>query len=123
MEPEGFTIYRLYFIGDFLFAISHLIVQLRLLKFVTRNFQKFTWIKFLVWIPIVKFIFDLVENTIIIAVLNSYPSEMPSLVKIAQMSTYIKLKADILWYLIVIASIIINIIVRVRVSYSIKKQQ
>ncbi len=117
MKPEGFKVYNLYFIGDFLFIIGMGILQIRISAFVFINFHKNILVKFGIWLAIAKGIFDTVENTMILVVLNSYPSQMPMIVDIAKTATFLKLKVIILWYIIISVGIMIRIITWLRKLY------
>lgn len=109
MEPEGFTVYRLYFILDFLFIIGFGIFQLRVLSFVLRNFRDNVLVKFILWIPVARGIFDAIENILILVLLAAYPIEMPTLVRVASIATFLKLKCITIWSVCIMLGIIANI--------------
>lgn len=109
MEPVGFKVYRLYFILDFLFIIGFGIFQIRVLSFVLRNFRHNVLVRSILWIPVARGIFDAIENIIILVLLAAYPLEMPTLVKVASIATFLKLKCITLWSVCIMLGIIANI--------------
>lgn len=114
MMPEGFRIYELYFIMDFLFVIGYGIVQIRLLNFFYRDYRHNIAVRFAYWIPAARAVFDTAENSIILLLLISYPAELRGLVAVSSAATFLKLKAIILWSLFIAAGILVKITVRVK---------
>ncbi len=114
MNPEGFTIYQKYFIGDYLFIIAFGILQIML------SLYAYSWIKsksilgLVISVPIIRGICDLVENSLLLYILQSYPQKHINIISLSDKFTYIKLKLIPIWLLIFLTGIIIKYIKRNR---------
>lgn len=98
MEPKGFTVYRQYFVCDYLFILTFGALQFYLL------YIAFAWVKskkikgILYVIPVARGLFDFVENTLLLLVLQRFPGEISSLVKVSSIATQGKLWCIRIWY-------------------------
>lgn len=97
MKPKGFTVYRQYFVCDYVFILTFGALQLYLTYIV------FTWVKskkvkgIMYAIPILRGIFDFVENTLLLLVLKHFPGAINSLVKVSNLATQGKLWCIRIW--------------------------
>ena len=108
MEPQGFTIYERYFIGDFLFVIGFGGVHI-LLSLAAYGWAKSRWIKGVaIGVPIARGIFDVVENVLLLIVLLRYPTQYPEMVKIASMATNMKLAMIKIWIVLFLVGLAIK---------------
>ena len=109
MEPQGFTIYERYFIGDFLIVIGLGGVQI-LLSLVAYGWAKGRWIKGVaIGVPIARGIFDVIENVLLLIVLLGYPTQYPDMIKIASMATTMKLDMIKIWIGLILVGLVIKI--------------
>lgn len=105
MELKGFTVYRQYFVCDYLFILTFGALQLYLL------YIAYAWVKskkikgILYVIPVARGGFDLIENTLLLIVLQRFPGEINSLVKVSSLATQGKLWCIRIWYIAFLAGI------------------
>ena len=108
MEPQGFTIYERYFIGDFLIVIGLGGVQI-LLSLVAYGWAKARWIKGVaIGVPIARGIFDVIENVLLLIVLLGYPTQYPDMIKIASRATTMKLVMIKIWIALILVGLVIK---------------
>ena len=108
MQPQGFTIYERYFIGDFLFVIGFGGVQI-LLSLAAYSWTKARWIKGVaIGVPIARGIFDVIENVLLLIVLLGYPTQYPDMIKIASIATTMKLAMIKIWIGLVLVGLVIR---------------
>ena len=106
MEPKGFSVYRQYFVCDYLFILTFGALQLYLL-YIAYAFIKSKKIKGLLYvIPVIRGIFDLVENTLLLIVLQRFPGDINSLVKVASLATQGKLWCIRIWCVVFLAGVV-----------------
>lgn len=112
MEEEGFRIYKLYLLGDFLFAIAFCLLQTLLLLLVW-NFisdkKIYPWFSL---IPILRSLADIVENMLLLITLNNWPTYNDGIITISSYFTKMKLFMIGVWSLIFLIGIIAKIIHR-----------
>lgn len=112
MEPQGFAIYKKYFIGDYLFAFAFGALQIILL------YHAFNWSKLKILlcliplIPVCRGLCDLIENTSLLYSLLTYPIRHESLINFAAIITSIKLVLIYAWYFLVILGYIMKALIR-----------
>ena len=105
MEPKGFTVYRQYFVCDYLFILTFGALQFYLL------YIAFAWVKskkikgILYVIPVARGLFDFVENTLLLLVLQRFPEEISSLVKVSSIATQGKLWCIRIWYVVFLVGV------------------
>lgn len=106
MEPKGIQIYRNYMIGDYLFILAFGIIQMMILWY------SYSWLTnkkvvalFLV-VPLLRGMFDFVENTLLLIILYNYPKTLPNVVRISSMATQAKLLMIKLWGVLTLLGIV-----------------
>ena len=97
MEQKGFAIYRGYFIFDYLFILVFGLVQCYLIYLVYGWCKNHKIVKLLYIVPIARGVFDIVENTLLLIVLQSYPKELSQVILIASSATWLKLLMIKVW--------------------------
>lgn len=111
MEPQGFNIYKNYFIGDGLFIFAFGALQFTLLisayKWMSARVNVVKWL--ILFVPILRGICDAVENTLLILVLTRYPVECASLIDISAKATFLKLLLIRIWAVLFIAGLLLGI--------------
>lgn len=114
MEPRGFHIYYGYMIGDYLFILAFGGLQFIL------SYQAYAWSKrdvlrkLALYVPILRGIFDFVENTLLLVVLHDFPILRTSLVDISSLATQGKLFMIQIWLLLVLSGYLAKFIHRIR---------
>lgn len=114
MEHQGLEIYQKYFIGDYLFALVYVVLQLILLD------NAFSWSKSKILryiffiIPVVRGLCDLMENTSLLYILFTYPIRCESLVNFTAIVTSLKQVLIYVWYLLIVLGYVIKVIVKVK---------
>ncbi len=114
MKPQGLVIYQKYFIGDYLFALVYIALQLILLS------NAFSWSKskilrcFFFIIPVARGLCDLIENTSLLYILLAYPIRYESLVNTTAIITSLKQDLIYAWYILVVLGYIIKAIIKIR---------
>jgi len=96
-QPEGFTIYRLYLIGDYLFIAAFGALQMMLSLRAYQWTKKKSLIRLAIGVPVFRGICDLVENSIILFIINTYPENHNGLISIASIATTCKLVMIVVW--------------------------
>ncbi|WDV45182.1 hypothetical protein PV797_16895 [Clostridiaceae bacterium M8S5] len=97
LENEGRLLYIKLLFVDFLFIISFIYVQSNLLKWIMgKSMIKTKW-RFLLSLSYLRALFDIGENTLILFLLNSYPTKLPNLVKVCSFVTSLKFIILALW--------------------------
>ena len=86
-QPEGFRIYDRYLLGDYFFILAFGSLQLMLTKIVYKRKPKDLLFKLTLLIPILRGIFDLFENSLLLYTLKTYPTLHPAAI-VAQLSRY-----------------------------------
>lgn len=108
MSSKGFTIYKNYLIGDFLFIIGFGGVQI-LLSLYAYKWAKAKWIHpIMIGVPVARGLFDIIENILLLSVLLLYPMQHPMIVTIAGMATSMKLCMIGIWGGLFILGIVIK---------------
>lgn len=112
MQPEGFHVYRQYFVADYFFVLTFGLLQILLLNSVYRwtkqPIRKTLWI-----VPILRGICDVVENTLLLITLNSYPDIHAQLLEIASGATWLKLMLIRIWSVLFLAGLLVSIVRRI----------
>lgn len=108
MKPKGFTIYERYFIGDYLFILALGILQILILL------HAFSWSKsrllrlFIISIPVARGLCDIMENSLLLTVLLTYPQKHEHMVTISNKATFMKLHLITLWLLLFLFGFIVK---------------
>lgn len=116
MEHKGLELYQKYFIGDYLFALVYVVLQLILLD------NAFSWSKsktlryFFFIIPVVRGLCDLVENTSLLFILFAYPIRYEGLVNFTSSVTSLKQFLIYIWYALIVIGYMIKIIIKIKKS-------
>lgn len=116
MEPKGFEIYNKYLIGDYLFVISFGALQVIISLFIFNWLEKGVIKKCIISLPILRGIFDVVENTMLFMIINGYPERYKSLVSISATATWLKLFIIKIWCVAILIGLFIKIILKIRKS-------
>lgn len=98
---EGFHIYKMYLVGDSLFILSFGALQILITYLIFHN-HRFSVLKQVMTIPILRGFFDMIENIILAFVINTYPTKHEILVTVASVSTRLKLAMIWLWLVIIL---------------------
>ncbi|MDD3414652.1 MAG: hypothetical protein PHY47_11705 [Lachnospiraceae bacterium] len=111
MEPRGFVVYKKYFVADFFFVLTFGSLQIMLLNMVYKwNKNK---IKYILWtVPVLRGIFDIIENIMLLTVLNRFPIISERIIHISSIATGLKLLMIKIWTVIFIVGILWGIIKR-----------
>lgn len=108
MKPEGFIIYERYFIGDYLFILALGILQILILL------RAFSWSKsrllrlFIIFLPVARGLCDIMENSLLLNVLLTYPQKHEHVVTISSKATFMKLHLITLWLLLFLFGFIVK---------------
>lgn len=108
MKPKGFTIYERYFIGDYLFILALGILQILILL------HAFSWSKsrllrlFIIFIPVARGLCDIIENSLLLTVLLTYPQKHEHMITIASKATFMKLHLITLWLLLFLFGFVVK---------------
>ncbi len=108
MQPKGMEIYKSYLICDYLFVLSFGALQIILILSAYKWTKRKMLISFAVLIPVLRGIFDLIENTIFMSVLTSYPDRLDGLINIAKLVTQMKLGMIGVWSVMLICGFILK---------------
>ena len=114
MKPEGIRIYRWYYVFDFIFIICFLVFQCMLSIGVFSWWKSYMGKVFVCLIPILRGIFDIVENIILLRTLFTFPNINDTAIKISALCTGAKLWMVKLWLIELIIGIVLCIIIKKR---------
>lgn len=104
-QPEGFRIYDRYLLGDYFFILAFGSLQLMLTKIVYKRKPKDLLFKLTLLIPILRGIFDLFENSLLLYTLKTYPTLHPAAVQVSGLATRCKLFCIGLWIALLLVGI------------------
>lgn len=114
MSPEGIVIYRWYYVFDFIFIGCFLAFQC-MCSIGLFSWCKDTMSKLMVCsIPILRGIFDMVENSILLSTLFTFPKVNDIAIRTSMGCTYAKLWMVKLWLVELIIGIVLCIIIKKR---------
>ncbi len=106
MRPEGFRIYDLYLCGDYLFILAFGAFQLMLSMMLYKKLPHDLFYKLTLLIPILRGVFDLVENSLLLVILHSSSAIPVNAICISSIATRCKLTCIALWIILVLIGII-----------------
>lgn len=114
MEQKGLELYQKYFIGDYLFALVYVVLQLILLDNAF-NWNKNKILRYLFFIiPVVRGLCDLAENTSLLYVLSAYPTKYEELVNFTATVTSLKQLLIFVWYALIVIGYTIKLVIKIR---------
>ncbi len=105
MEPQGFTVYRLYFVADYFFVLTFGLLQITLL-YLTYQWTRPGIRRLLYCVPILRGICDMIENTLLLWTLNHYPDINRQVIQAASAATNMKLALIRVWSVIFLVGIV-----------------
>lgn len=106
MQQKGFAIYRGYFVFDYLFIIVFGAVQIYLTSIAYGWCKNRKIVTMLSIVPVARGIFDLIENTLLLIVIQSYPNVLSQVITVASSATWLKLLMIRVWSAIFIIGIV-----------------
>lgn len=117
MAPEGYTVSYQYYIGDYLFVIFFGVFQCMISRMVYHSIKSKSQVGnimsiLLIIIPILRGISDIIENSILLYTLISYPTINETMIHVATIATQTKLGCIKLWVLLVIMGLIMRMILK-----------
>lgn len=110
MEPEGFVVYKKYFIADYFFILTFGTLQITLLTIVYRWINKKSVLYLICSIPVLRGVCDLVENTLLLIILNEYPKLNDNLIMTSSVATRTKLLMIKIWVIVLVGGIVGGIV-------------
>lgn len=114
MEPKGVAVYKKYFAADFFFVLTFGSLQIMLLNMVYKWIKNKN-LKYILWtVPVLRGIFDIIENIMLLTVLNQFPIISERIVYISSIATGLKLLMIKIWTVIFIVGILGAIIKKKR---------
>lgn len=112
MSEEGLNVYRMYYVMDYIFIVFfgllQVVVTLDIYSFSDNMILK----RVFVAVPILRGLFDIVENTILLTTVNSFPSVNETAITISSYFTQAKLISIRVWIGIVLLGIVWRLIRR-----------
>lgn len=105
---EGINLVSKYYICDYIFICCFFALQYMLSLLTYKNVKSQIPRQIFVAIALIRGIADIIENTILLYIINSYPSQNKILVSIASAATQIKLRMIPLWAALLVIGIICN---------------
>lgn len=113
MSTEGFSAVRIYYICDYLFVIAMGTLQV-MLSFATFNSAKSKLPGMvLAGIAIARGIFDAIENALLFTIISDFPNQHNQLIKIASLSTKLKMCMIGLWVGLFVSGIVLKVLRRI----------
>jgi len=104
---KGMKAYKRYLVFDYTFILFFLILMIVIsIKIADNSFLKY----FLIFISILRAIFDLIENTLIIILINNYPEKNSFKSKTCSWSTTLKFISLFLWIAVITFSLLLKLI-------------
>ena len=112
MKPAGFEAYKNYYVVDYFFILTFATLQILLLNLayswnVKRKYAYFIWS-----IPILRGMFDVVENTLLLITLNEYPKINETMIRISSLATKTKLLLIQAWIVLLVCGMAGGIITK-----------
>ena len=113
-SPEGIHVYKIYYLMDFIFIAAFLILQCYL-SLVFFKWCSLRYIKIIVCIiPVLRGVFDIIENAVLLRTLFSYPSVNDVMINFSSYCTQAKLLMIRLWLIEIAIGIILLIAVKIK---------
>lgn len=110
MSEKGMTVYKLYYLMDFIFIIFFGAVQIMLIKDVF-SFKKSKFISLIIFgVPILRGICDIIENIILLWTLYTYPKISKLAISVAAKFTSAKLVSIKVWIVLIIIGLVWKLI-------------
>lgn len=109
MQDKGFDISNKYYLGDFIFIVFLFGIQI----IITKNI--FSWLSIgkikniILSLPVLRGIFDVIENILLLIIINSYPERYSRLVMVSSIFTNLKLLFIKIWCLVILSGLIIKL--------------
>ncbi|WP_294377669.1 hypothetical protein [uncultured Clostridium sp.] len=110
MQNEGFMVYKYYYFFDFIFVVAFGLFQIYLSLAVYKWCTKFQMQMIICAIPVLRGIFDIVENILLFNTLCTFPNINASIIRIASICTKCKIGMIKLWIVELIVGLLIGII-------------
>ena len=114
MSEEGISVYKLYYLMDFVFILFFGIFQLMVTNAVF-SFKNSMPVKIIIFgVPVLRGICDIIENIILLTTLYTYPSINETAISVSAKFTMVKLMCVKVWVLIIIVGLIWKVVTRLR---------
>lgn len=117
MDPEGYQISYRYYIGDALFIVFFGLLQCMISRIVYHSLKSRTQFLNIIFIlsisiPILRGITDIIENTMLVYTLMSYPKINMLMIEVASIATQIKLRCIKFWGLLMLVGLLMRVILK-----------
>ena len=114
MSEQGISVYKLYYLMDFIFILFFGIFQLMVTNAVF-SLKKSMPVKIIIFgVPVIRGICDIIENIILLKTLYTYPLINETAVSVSAKFTTVKLMCVKVWVLIIIVGLIWKVVTRLR---------
>lgn len=114
MNDKGFTIYKFYYVMDYIFIICFGMFQIMITHDIYAFSRNSVLQKVVIAIPILRSIFDIIENAILLRTLFTFPRINETAISVSSCFTQAKLLCIKAWMLVVAAGFIWRFVLHVR---------
>lgn len=114
MSEEGLNIYKMYYGMDYLFVIFFGLLQVVVTLDIYRFSDNMILKRLFVAVPIFRGVCDIVENTILLNTVNSFPSVNETAITVSSYFTQAKLISIRVWIGIVLLGLVWRLIRRIK---------